>query len=99
MAMLLSSMSTGLRQLVAVEGLPNVAGELLVQADAVLAAVDVGIRDVGGRIPKVLGEDRLLFKDGHEQLVGILGVLQRQNVRGIDLVEDCDFGVEIGIGG
>ena len=40
----------GLRQCVAAEGLPDAAGQLLVQVRAVLAAVDVGIRDVGGRI-------------------------------------------------
>jgi hypothetical protein len=79
--------------------LPNAPGQLLVQVRAVLATVDVGIRDVGGRIAKLFREDGLLLKDGNEQFVGVLSVLQRQNVRGIDLVQDLDFAVQVRIVG
>ena len=64
-----------------------------------VAAADVGVRDVGGRIASLFRENRLLLKNGDEQFVRVLRILQGENVGGIDLIQDRNFGVEVWIAG
>ena len=57
-------------------------------ANAVEAAADIGVGDIGGRVASLLGKNRLLFEQCNQQFVGVLGILQRQDVSGIDLVQN-----------
>ena len=86
-------------QLICVERLSNAARKLLAQANAVRAATDIGVRDIGGRIASLFRENRLLLKNRDEQFVRVLRILQGENIGGIDLIQDRNFGVEVWIAG
>src|SRR5206468_2858002 len=86
-----------LRQAVGVESLANATAELLAKSNAVEAAGDVSVCDVGGRVAGLFGNNRLLFEQRDKQFVSVLSILQGQDVSGIDLVKNRNFGVEVSI--
>src|SRR5262249_24848784 len=60
---------------------------------------DVGVDGIGGHFALVLGGNDLLFEERSEQLVGILNRTERQNICGVDLVEDLNFTVQVRVAG
>ena len=60
-------------------------------------ATDVGINGVCCGVALLLCQDGLLFQKRREEFVRVLDRAESQNTRRIDLVEDGDFTVEIGI--
>src|SRR5271156_612817 len=72
--------------------LRNVAGEAGIPSD-------INVDGVGGLIALLFGEDGLLLKERSQKFVRILERTKREYARGIDLVEDGNFAVEVGIAG
>ena len=60
-------------------------------------ASDIDVDRVGGLVALLFREDGLLFQERGEKFVRVLEGAQRQDARGIDLVENRDFAVEAGV--
>jgi hypothetical protein len=58
---------------------------------------DVGVDGIGRGLALLLRDNGLLFEKRSEEFVGVLKRAERQYSSRIDLVQDGDFSVEIGV--